>query len=74
MWIKDERMSTRVTDSTGAHAFALINKATGQALKHAPGDLEQVDYQSFHPNRCLLDVGLVLNFFIVIYRSSTCAI
>lgn len=49
MWIKDERMSTRVTDSTGAHAFALINKATGQALKHAPGDLEQVDYQSFHP-------------------------
>lgn len=51
MWIKDERMSTRVTDSTGAHAFALINKATGQALKHAPGDLEQVDYQSksLHP-------------------------
>jgi len=49
MWIKDERMSTRVTDSTGANAFALINKATGQALKHAPGDLEQCLLTEYDP-------------------------
>lgn len=61
-------MSTRVTDSTGSPAFALINKATGQALKHAPGDLEQVDYT------CLSDVEQVLNFLIWILHSSTCAI
>jgi hypothetical protein len=35
-------MGTRVKDSTGSPAFALVNKATGQALRHAPADLEQV--------------------------------
>jgi len=39
----------QVTDSTGAHAFALINKATGQALKHAPGDLEQCLLTEYDP-------------------------
>lgn len=41
-WYKDETMSTRVKDETGASAFSLINKGTGQALRHAPEDLKQV--------------------------------
>lgn len=42
VWVKEESMGTRVKDSTGSPAFALVNKATGQALRHAPADLEQV--------------------------------
>jgi len=42
LWIQDAAMSTRVKDSTGSPAFALINKATGQALRHAHEDNEQV--------------------------------
>lgn len=46
MWIKDERMSTKVTDSTGSPGFALINKATGQALRHAHEEMQQVGFQT----------------------------
>ncbi len=42
LWIQDATMSTRVKDSTGSPAFAFINKATGQALRHAHEDNEQV--------------------------------
>jgi len=42
LWIQDATMSTRVKDSTGSPAFALINKATGQALRHAHEDNKQV--------------------------------
>ncbi|XP_073388742.1 uncharacterized protein [Physcomitrium patens] len=49
VWYKDVTMSTRVKDETGSSAFSLINKATGQALRHAPEDLAQcllADYDS----------------------------
>lgn len=36
-WIKDEKYSTRVKDEEGLPSFALINKATGQAMKHSIG-------------------------------------
>ncbi|XP_020218465.1 ricin B-like lectin R40G3 [Cajanus cajan] len=36
-WYKDEKYSTRVKDEEGCPAFSLINKATGEALKHSIG-------------------------------------
>ncbi|CAA3013529.1 Hypothetical predicted protein [Olea europaea subsp. europaea] len=36
-WFKDEKFSTRVKDEQGFPSFALINKATGQAMKHSTG-------------------------------------
>lgn len=41
-------MSNRVKDESGAHAFSLINKATGECLRHPPEDLQQV-MVSFKP-------------------------
>ena len=34
-WFKDMRHSTRVRDEEGYPAFALVNKVTGEALKHS---------------------------------------
>uniref|UniRef100_A0A453AN69 Uncharacterized protein n=1 Tax=Aegilops tauschii subsp. strangulata TaxID=200361 RepID=A0A453AN69_AEGTS len=36
-WYKDMRHSTRVSDAEGHPAFALVNKATGLAVKHSLG-------------------------------------
>jgi len=36
-WYKDEKYSTRVKDQEGCPAFSLVNKATGEALKHSIG-------------------------------------
>ncbi|XP_020589909.1 uncharacterized protein LOC110031142 [Phalaenopsis equestris] len=36
-WIKDLRYSTKVKDEESFPAFALINKATGEAIKHSSG-------------------------------------
>ncbi|CAK9141734.1 unnamed protein product [Ilex paraguariensis] len=36
-WIKDEKYSTRVKDEQGYPSFALVNKASGQAMKHSIG-------------------------------------
>ncbi|XP_024545068.1 ricin B-like lectin EULS3 [Selaginella moellendorffii] len=41
-WYKDMSWSTRVRDEKGFPAFALINKATRKALKHATEELQQV--------------------------------
>jgi hypothetical protein len=53
VWYKDETMSTRVTDETGASSFSLVNKATGEALRHPPEDLKQVLFFYKHPCLCL---------------------
>lgn len=34
-WYKDEKYSTKVKDEDGYPSFALVNKATGQAVKHS---------------------------------------
>ena len=34
-WIKDMKFSTRVKDEEGYPAMILVNKATGEALKHS---------------------------------------
>uniref|UniRef100_A0A8R7TD75 PH domain-containing protein n=1 Tax=Triticum urartu TaxID=4572 RepID=A0A8R7TD75_TRIUA len=41
-WYKDMRHSTRVSDAEGHPAFALVNKATGLAVKHSLGQSHPV--------------------------------
>ncbi|KAF7801504.1 ricin B-like lectin R40G3 [Senna tora] len=36
-WYKDEKYSTRVKDEEGFPAFSLVNKVTGEAIKHSIG-------------------------------------
>ncbi|KAK6232865.1 hypothetical protein QQP08_018165 [Theobroma cacao] len=36
-WYKDEKYSTRAKDEVGFPSFALVNKVTGQAIKHSVG-------------------------------------
>ena len=43
-WYKDEKYSTKVKDEDGYPSFALVNKATGKALKHSVNG---------HPVSCL---------------------
>lgn len=50
IWYKDETVSTRVKDETGSPAFSLINKATGEALRHAPEDLKQCLLAAYDPS------------------------
>ncbi|GLJ53191.1 hypothetical protein SUGI_1133550 [Cryptomeria japonica] len=41
-WVKDKSWSNRVRDAVGHPAFELVNKATGQALRHAPAACQEV--------------------------------
>ncbi|KAJ6670339.1 RICIN B-LIKE LECTIN EULS3 [Salix koriyanagi] len=49
-WFKDEKYSTRVKDSNGCPAFALVNKATGQAMKHSIGEAHPVQLIPYNPD------------------------
>lgn len=51
-WYKDEKYSTSVKDEERFPSFALVNKATGQALKHSIG--------ATHPVRFLLPMIKIL--------------
>lgn len=42
LWIKDISYGKRTTDNYGSPAFAIINNATGQALKHGKEKDQQV--------------------------------
>ena len=46
-WYKDMRFSTRVKDEEGMPASALVNKATGLAIKHSLGQSHPV-YMPMH--------------------------
>lgn len=50
VWYKDESMSTRVKDETGASSFSLINKVTGEALRHPSEDLKQCLLAEYEAN------------------------
>ncbi|KAJ1292465.1 hypothetical protein BS78_02G393500 [Paspalum vaginatum] len=41
-WVKDMRHSTRIKDEEGYPAFALVNKVTGEAIKHSLGQSHPV--------------------------------
>ncbi|KAJ4957961.1 hypothetical protein NE237_025072 [Protea cynaroides] len=49
-WIKDEKYSTRVKDGEGFPSFSLVNKATGQALKHSIGATHPVQLVPYNPD------------------------
>ncbi|RZC79093.1 hypothetical protein C5167_003302 [Papaver somniferum] len=49
-WIKDEKYSVRVKDEEGSPSFALINKATGQAMKHSVGATHPVQLRHYNQN------------------------
>ncbi|XP_076943223.1 ricin B-like lectin R40G3 [Bidens hawaiensis] len=49
-WIKDEKFGCDVKDEQGYSSFALVNKATDQALKHAIGVKYPVQLTAYNPN------------------------
>ncbi|KAI5650522.1 hypothetical protein M9H77_36527 [Catharanthus roseus] len=49
-WVKDEKFSTRVKDEEGFPSFALVNKATGQAMKHSIGATHPVQLIPYDPD------------------------
>ncbi|XP_020590025.1 ricin B-like lectin R40G3 [Phalaenopsis equestris] len=49
-WIKDLRYSTKVKDEESFPAFVLINKATGEAIKHSFGATHPVQLVPYNPN------------------------
>eukprot|EP01018_Ginkgo_biloba_P031268 Gb_02957 [translate_table: standard] len=49
-WIMDTSWGVKVKDEAGFPAFALINKATGQALRHGPAHNEKVNLGPYHPD------------------------
>ncbi|XP_031103593.1 ricin B-like lectin R40C1 [Ipomoea triloba] len=56
-WYKEEEFSTRVKDAEGLPSFALVNKATGQAIKHATGNTKPVrltEYKANHLDESIL--------------------
>ncbi|EOA27482.1 hypothetical protein CARUB_v10023619mg [Capsella rubella] len=50
-WYKDEKYSTRVKDADGHPCFALVNKATGEAMKHSVGATHPVHLIRYDPDR-----------------------
>ncbi|RLN34292.1 uncharacterized protein C2845_PM03G16570 [Panicum miliaceum] len=49
-WYKDMRHSTKVKDEEGHPAFALVNKATGLAIKHSLGQSHPVKLVPYNPD------------------------
>ncbi|EYU32796.1 hypothetical protein ABFS82_14G046600 [Erythranthe guttata] len=56
-WIKDEKWSTKVKDEEGFPSFALVNKATGQAMKHSTGATQPVQLTPY--NADVLDESIL---------------
>ncbi|XP_076930267.1 ricin B-like lectin R40G3 isoform X2 [Bidens hawaiensis] len=50
-WIREEKFSTRVKDEEGFPSFALVNKATGQALKNAKGAEKPIQLVDYNPDK-----------------------
>lgn len=48
-WFKDMRYSSTVKDEEGFPSFALVNKATGQAIKHSIGASHPVRLVPYNP-------------------------
>ncbi|XP_030453120.1 ricin B-like lectin R40G3 [Syzygium oleosum] len=50
-WYKDEKFSTRVKDEEGFPCFSLVNKATGEAIKHSAGASHPVQLVPYNPEQ-----------------------
>ncbi|MCH1923015.1 hypothetical protein L9G15_26750, partial [Shewanella sp. A3A] len=48
-WIKDMRHSNKIRDEEGYPAFALVNKVTGEAIKHSTGQGHPVKLVPYNP-------------------------
>ncbi|KAJ0979143.1 hypothetical protein J5N97_014617 [Dioscorea zingiberensis] len=49
-WIKDRKFSTQVKDENDFPSFALVNKVTGQAIKHSIGATHPVRLVPYNPD------------------------
>ncbi|VAI06089.1 unnamed protein product [Triticum turgidum subsp. durum] len=49
-WFKDMRHSNRIKDEEGYPAFALVNKVTGEAIKHSQGEGHPVKLVPYNAN------------------------
>lgn len=49
-WIMDTSWSVKAKDDEGFPAFALVNKATGQALRHGRAEKDKVTLGPYHPD------------------------
>ncbi|MQM09142.1 hypothetical protein Taro_042009, partial [Colocasia esculenta] len=49
-WYRDVKYGDRVKDANGFQSFALVNKATGLALKHATGSTRPVQLIPHNPD------------------------
>ncbi|KAL6896855.1 hypothetical protein ACP4OV_007427 [Aristida adscensionis] len=49
-WVKDMRHSTSIKDEEGYPAFALVNKVTGEAIKHSLGQSHPVRLVPYNPD------------------------
>uniref|UniRef100_A0A0E0KD67 Uncharacterized protein n=1 Tax=Oryza punctata TaxID=4537 RepID=A0A0E0KD67_ORYPU len=61
VWHKDARYSCTIKDEAGCPSFALVNKATGDALKHSLGYRCPVSFNCCHPHLILLAAVSVLS-------------
>ncbi|PWA57122.1 Ricin B lectin domain-containing protein [Artemisia annua] len=50
-WIKEENVGISVKDEEGHPSFALVNKATGQAIKHSIGVTYPVQLKKYNPDK-----------------------
>ncbi|PWA85184.1 Ricin B lectin domain-containing protein [Artemisia annua] len=50
-WIKDEKFGKNIKDDEGFSSFALVNKATGQAIKHSIGVTYPVQLTDYNPQK-----------------------
>ncbi|CAN6200308.1 unnamed protein product [Urochloa humidicola] len=48
-WVKDMRHSTSIKDEEGYPAFALVNKVTGEAIKHSIGQSHPIRLVPYNP-------------------------
>ncbi|OMO87812.1 hypothetical protein COLO4_20565 [Corchorus olitorius] len=74
-WYKEEKFSTRVKDEYGFPSFALVNKATGQALKHSIGathPVQLIAYKADEVDTSILWSQGCLKDMLVIYIWGAC--
>nr|KAJ0221486.1 hypothetical protein LSAT_V11C200071210 [Lactuca sativa] len=55
-WIKDEKFGRSIKDEKGNPAFALVNKATGEAMKFSIGVTYPVQLKKYNPNEVDMSV------------------
>ncbi|CAH1436670.1 unnamed protein product [Lactuca virosa] len=55
-WIKDDKLGSSIKDEKGKPAFALVNKATGEAMKFSIGETYPVQLKKYNPDEIDMSV------------------